>query len=83
MTTLQVLIVLLGGTAATVFLALGWACFAIGKQMDSQADLPCCWRPDIVEREGQPGSYCKTCGISQPSPLEAAHRSSPGTKDKG
>lgn len=85
MTTVQILIVLLGVLAATVLFALGWAFFAIAKLTDDQADLPCCYRPNIVTRQwqGQSGPFCMNCGLWQRSPLEAATSSSPGTKDKG
>jgi hypothetical protein len=85
MSTLQIAIVLLGGITATVLLALGWAFLAIAKRHDEQADLPCCYRPDIKARtaHGVTAPYCWNCGIWQRSPLEAATTSSPGTMDRG
>ncbi len=85
MNTLQILIVVLGLITAGVLILLGWACLAIAAMADEESDdMPCCYHPDIVEREwqGRVGPFCNNCGLWQ-RPPEPATKSSPGTLDRG
>lgn len=87
MTTLQILIAILGTVSAVTLLALGWAFMAIAGLHDKIDNLPCCDRPDTVDREweGQVRPFCMNCGLYSSSPMTSERRaeSSPGTKDEG